>query len=80
MVAPGGGCEGDTMKANSLRVIPSRADGEGPPSRTKNQHDRFRDVRSRRVEHVQRGLSNSRTVRGPSPSTRLGMTAMLLAA
>ena len=74
MAAPGGGCDGDTMKANSVPDILSRADGEGPRSRTKEEPDRFRDARTHRVENVHCSLNNPRAMGGPSPSARLRMT------
>ena len=81
MDARGGDCDRDTMKAQTLPVIPSRADNaspartELPHSRTKSQHDRFRDARARRVEHLQHSLNNLRTLGGSlSVLRRIGMT------
>ena len=38
-------------RSNGSSVIPSRADGEGPPSRRETHQNRFRDPRS---EHVRK--------------------------
>jgi hypothetical protein len=63
MAAPGDGCDRDTMKANSLPVILSpAAAGREPRSRTKKEHDRFRDARTHRVEKVHGSLSNPRAM------------------
>jgi hypothetical protein len=68
-----------TNVATASAVILSRADGEGPHSRTKNQLDRFRADGARPVEHVGDSLSNCKAAGGPSACfASLGMTRLYI--
>ena len=57
-----------------IGVIPSRADGEGPHSRSRDVRARWR-VRCTRCWSAVNVRRPQVSLRGPSPSARLGMTA-----